>query len=568
MVLFSKSHLFVSLLFFSLSLSAEPPKIIISELYRDPLGTETSLGGGLSHEFIELTNISTDTFYIDSMLITDGTQADSVVPWNTELAGHGQCVFGKNYLLPSQCALILDPDYEAAIAANAACRFNISPGTLILTVNNNDLGDGLQSDDGVLLFKGSKKVISRVLFCASDELWESSTVPTTKIRLTSPPNKEGVSAVPVSFLFDTIVFDNSSNGITPGSFEGLRDLWFAEWKLGEVDTISETILCSLRCVYCGDSAVSSVNWRVSAGNILIEERQALMTSEILALQIVIPLGKGDVTFQIGAKSKWLIDCQMYKAIDSCIYITEIYPKANAGETEWFELFNNSKTSTFNLQHWRFGNNEDMVELVDSRYSLGPGEYVVVCKDESLLKVQYPDVTRKIEPRIWHTLNNYNDTIIVFATNNILVDKIIYDSKNLDGWGNQSIERIDVNGLADDGSRWRVAVSPSPGAPSRSRVFVNKHMETGPTPFTPNGDGRNDLLMIRVPNVYANNITISIYSFDGRKVKEFKGPLQDTYFWDGRKDNGAFAPVGPFFIIAEVVSQGSKVVYKNKGVLWR
>jgi hypothetical protein len=568
MVLFSKSHLFVPLLIFSLSLSADPPKIIISELYRDPPGTETSLNGGLSHEYVELTNISADTFYIDSMLITDGSQTDSVVPWNSGIKGHEQCVFGKNYLLPSQCALILDPDYETAITANPACKFNISPGTLILTVNNSELGDGLQSDDGVILFKGSKKVISRVLFCASDEQWESSTIPITKIRLTNPTNKEAVSVVPVAFLFDTTVFDYSSNGITPGYFELLKDLWFAEWKLGIFDTASEMVPCSLRCVHSGVSGALNVNWRVVAGGSLVNEGETLVTNGVLALSTILPLGKGDVTFQIGSKSKWLIDCQMYKTSDSCLTITEIYPKANSNETEWFELFNSSKTSTFNLQYWSFGNGEDKVEIAGSRCSIAPGEYVVICKDSSLLSVQYPAVSRKIEPHTWHTLNNYKDTIILYTSNNVLVDKVRYDSKDLDGWGNQSIERVDMNGLTGDGSKWKIAVSPSPGAPSRSRVFVNKQMETGPTPFTPNGDGKNDLLMIRVPGAYAISVTVSIYSFDGRKVKEFKGPLQDTYFWDGKKENGTFAPVGPFFVIAEVVKQGSKTVYKNKGVLWR
>jgi hypothetical protein len=568
MVLFSKSHLFVSLLLFSLSLSAETPEIIISEIYRDPPGTETSLGGGLSHEFIELTNISNDTFYIDSMLITDGTQTDSIVPWITELAGHEQCVFGKNYILPSQSALILDPDYEAAITANPACRFNISSGTLILTVKNNDLGDGLQSDDGVLLFKGSKKGISRLLFSASDEPWESGNIPITKIRLTNPSNKEGVSLVPVSLLFGTPLFEFSSVGLTPGFFEELHEQWFAEWKLGRVDTVSETVLCSLRSVYCGISGISDVDWSVFTNSGIVKEGRSPVMHGILALSVTVPLNKGDVSFQIGGNSKWFIDCQVYKDINNSLTITEIYPKTNPGETEWFELLNHSKATTFNLQHWRFGNSEDMVELVNSRYSVGPGEYVVICKDSSLLRMQYPIISRKIEPPIWHTLNNYKDTIILYASDTTLIDKVSYDSKDLDGWGYQSLERVEINGLASNGSRWSVAVSPSPGAPGRAHVFENKKMETGPIPFTPNGDGRDDLLMIRIPYTYATSIIISIYSFDGRKMKEFKGPLQDSYFWDGKKDNGAFAPVGPFFVIAEVKSQDGKIIYKNKGVLWR
>ena len=568
MVFFVKSLLFISQVFFAISFSAEPPKIIISELYRDPTGTESSLGGGLSHEFIELTNISSDTFFVDSLIITDGNEADSVVPWDEELSGYEQCVFGRNYLLPSQSALILDPDYKAAIAANPACRFNISPGALILTVNNNDLGDGLQSDDGVVLYKGSKKEIRQVLFCASDEMWELRVAPNSKIRLSDPPNKEASSVVPVSILFGSTVLELNSSGITPGVFEGLKDQWFAEWKLGNVGVISDAVPCSLRCVYCGNASIKDVKWSVFAGNSLVLEELAAVKEGVFAVTVTVPKDKGDVVFQIGSKPGWLIDYQMYQTTDSCLSITEIYPKVKSGETEWFELFNSSRTRTFNLQHWRYGSREDLVEIIDSRFYVAPGEYVVICKDTSLLRMQHPVISRRIEPQIWLSLDNYKDTIFFLTSENILVDKAGYDSKDLAGWGYQSLERIDRNILAGGCSKWKVAVTSSPGAPSRARVFQGEKMETGPIPFTPNGDGRNDLFMIRIPYTYATTVMVSIFSFDGRKVKEFKGPPQDLYFWDGKRDNGVFAPVGPFFVIAELVSSGSKVTYRNKGVLWR
>ena len=60
------------------------------------------------------------------------------------------------------------------------------------------------------------------------------------------------------------------------------------------------------------------------------------------------------------------------------------------------------------------------------------------------------------------------------------------------------------------------------------------MEIGPIPFTPDGDMKNDLLEITMNVPSSKTFTLSIYSFDGRKIREFTGPVREKYLWDGRE----------------------------------
>jgi cytochrome c peroxidase len=91
---------------------------------------------------------------------------------------------------------------------------------------------------------------------------------------------------------------------------------------------------------------------------------------------------------------------------------------------------------------------------------------------------------------------------------------------------------------------------------------------GPLPFTPDGDGEGDLLSIRVALPAEAELRLSVYSFEGSKVRTFSGPAVQQYFWDGRTDNGALAAVGPFFVIAEVQTPSGVRTIRKKGVLWR
>ncbi len=58
------------------------------------------------------------------------------------------------------------------------------------------------------------------------------------------------------------------------------------------------------------------------------------------------------------------------------------------------------------------------------------------------------------------------------------------------------------------------------------------MDIGPVPFSPNNDGRDDLLAITLKVPPGNSVTITIYGFDGRQEKQFANNLQSTLLWNG------------------------------------
>ncbi|MBN1306947.1 MAG: hypothetical protein JXA18_03455, partial [Chitinispirillaceae bacterium] len=117
-----------------------PAQLIVSELYRDPLGTESSLGGGASHEFVEITNLGPDSIALDSLFITNGLEADSIVPVRETLPGHEQCLYGGRMIAPGAVALILDPDYRRAIVEDTSRRFLLPAGTLLLQCGDGEFG--------------------------------------------------------------------------------------------------------------------------------------------------------------------------------------------------------------------------------------------------------------------------------------------------------------------------------------------------------------------------------------------------------------------------------------------
>jgi len=545
---------------------AGAPKIVITELFRDPSGAETALGGGLSHEFVEVTNVSPDTLILNNVWLTDGAEADSVVQWLSPLTGCDSCIYGTNRLLPSQSALILDRDYEAAVYANRSSAFAIPSNTLILTVNDNDIGNGLQSDDGILLYKGTSSRIDTVLFCAADSVWTENVVPDTKLKCTLPANKEGVSIAVKSFLFDKVEFSICERGVSPGIFDLAKGNVFTEWKITETDSLTNRY--TVRLAASDSKYRFTVNWSMTAGGMVVY--QSVVSGVNGCFEIVADIGKnqGDIVLTVDNMYQWLVDCKSYATADNSIRITEMYPKSAAGETEWFELANNSAVNSYNLSGWTIGNKEEMTSLIETQFVLGAKELVVVCKDSAALKKQFPLFTRILQPKHWHTLSNSEDTLLIKTADSITADIVTYNSKSLKGWGYQSLDRIEKTGTPAIPTKWKINATPTPGVPSKKAIAQNSKMEIGPIPFTPNNDGKNDLLKVTFPQNGLSDIACTIYSFDGKKICELSDIQNGICYWDGKTAEGKVAPVGPFFVVAEATLDGKVKEFRNKGILWR
>ncbi|MEO8771581.1 MAG: PKD domain-containing protein [Ferruginibacter sp.] len=96
-----------------------------------------------------------------------------------------------------------------------------------------------------------------------------------------------------------------------------------------------------------------------------------------------------------------------------------------------------------------------------------------------------------------------------------------------------------------------------------KVFCNNSQVFIPNAFTPNGDGKNDVLMVRSKGIVSVRF-FRIFNRWGEVVFERNNfpPNDPVYGWDG-KINGKFAAPGVFVYTAEVICEnGTPFVYKG------
>jgi hypothetical protein len=543
------------------------PEIIISEIYRDPFGAESSIGGGLSHEFVELTNLSRKTVSLTNVFITDGNDCDSIVPWISPIPGHEDCIYNKTELLPGQSALILDPDYPAAIKQNSLNRLPIAANTLILSINDKDLGNGLSSDDGLLLFKGTKSRIDTLYFCAADSLYESLQVPVSKVVLSNPANKEGLSVVP-SALMRKLVFELCTKGFTPGVYEYMQGAWYAEWETRDVSPVTNTFTAIIMTLYTGTEETLVIPWALFADGMNVK-RSALEIVNGFGSVTVINLAQNRTNiFEIDNKYTWNLYNSALVNDKSVIKASEINCRAAPDEPEWFEIVNKSKEDIINIQGYLFGNSESIFLMTNVKKLIMPNEYVVITKDSLQLRKKYPYLHTIIQPPVWHTLDNYKDTLLLLNADSLIIENCAYDSKMFKSWENQSIARTAFGTDSSGPQYWRIQDESNPGLPDFLSVKKVDKMTIGPIPFTPDNDGKDEFCAIYLPFTSAALLSLSIYGFDGKKLKTINIGNATEFFWNGKKDNNQYAPSGPFFVVAEYEKGNKKFKMRCRGILWR
>jgi hypothetical protein len=136
----------------------QPTHLLISEVMTNTLGREDVCPGGACNEFIELYNYGDEPVDLGGWLITDGDETDTIVAWRTSDLGSltlPGLIYDTLVLAPKGFALILDRDY-----ARGNQPYNIPSGTLILTTNDNDIGNGLSDSDTIKILNRTRTPIS------------------------------------------------------------------------------------------------------------------------------------------------------------------------------------------------------------------------------------------------------------------------------------------------------------------------------------------------------------------------------------------------------------------------
>ena len=596
------------LIILMMAVGAHALGVVITELHRDPAaGNKNAIPGGYSHSFIELTNFGPDTFFLRDAFLTNGKVCDSIMRFDAPIPGHEACVFDADYIPPGGIAVILPQNYLRGLEANPATIHPVAPGTVMLTVNNRNLGGGMANDDGMALFRGTRARIDSLVDLAADpEVYVSAPL-SGKIVL-SQRQPKGVSVIPVSLLLgDRKYVVSPREPLSPGRFESLRDGLYVEYTAtmsaqGSASlpraapspgTVSpQTVVrCSVAGIFVAED-IAGASWRLysrpssnvsgggvteidngvfdqHAGGMTGNQRRFLLTFDIAPeqRQYVFEVRLGD-----GRTVSFPLDLSTFWADAGTLVITELYPKggtAAAGQPEWFELKNVSSADV-NMNGWMFANSKDTAVIITSDFILPPGRYAVASRDTAALLRRYRQIPNLIRPARWLTLNSFNDTLSVLSPRGVLVDRAVYRSAWFSGWTAQSLERVFAGGTGSDSSSWVLCDRPTPGGPGSAahwRAASAPSIEIGPVPFTPNGGGVDNVLSIRMTAPPGVRATIKIFGFDGKLLRTFTGE-RELILWDGTTDNGRPAPPGAIYVVAEFTSGGGRQIIKKKGVLWR
>jgi hypothetical protein len=267
-----------------------------------------------------------------------------------------------------------------------------------------------------------------------------------------------------------------------------------------------------------------------------------------------------------------------------VVINEILQNPLTGGQDWIELYNNS-SKVVNLKDWQLANFDndtiDNFKIIPTNYILQPNDYVVLGKDSTFIKQNYPfALPGKFLFSELPIYNNDSGTVYL-VYNSQIIDKVSY----LDAWhfdlldvtDGVSLERIDPSGMSSSEFNWHSAAEDvgfaTPGRiNSQYRPVVSSgEISLSADVFSPDNDGYEDVLQISYeltsPGLLGKT---QVFDDRGRLVRTiFTNELMGTsgtFTWDGLTDSQIKASIGVYVLVVEVFSTDGGVFFtKQKAI---
>lgn len=240
-----------------------------------------------------------------------------------------------------------------------------------------------------------------------------------------------------------------------------------------------------------------------------------------------------------------------------VVINELYAMPLPSQSEWVEVVNTTDWA-LDLRGWQLVDRSGIVGTIETAFSIGSGRFAICSEDRG-----FADFWPSVDPEQivvlspWPTLNDSGDEIRLLDPNGVAVDSARFGSE-ADLRRGYSLERVEPHLDGFDSASWLICVFPdgaTPGAPNSVSGVLSEgsgviHVE--PDPFSPDGDGHEDVLLIRVHlPVRYGRVTLRVFDLLGRAVKalaedERCGP-ERVFAWDGRTDAGDPCRPGAYLV---------------------
>ena len=551
---------------FALTLTRPASGLVLNEIMYDPDGDEGS------DEFIELYNDATFPVSLQGWRISDGESEDSIVALEQGLQA-----------LAGQYVLILDPDY---MDEGSATYDGLIPQTaLVVTISGSTFGSrGLSNS--------SPEQISLV-----DN--QGHTVSSYTYSLGNPPGYSDEKIFPGGGDTTSNWADATQHHGTPGARNSVtppdRDLTLAQ--LYSVPPFPQR----------GDSFVV---WSVvqNRGQLALtdtlrffELTSALSETSLVRLWTTPVLSQGDsVSFDAPLWMSESVTRRFYARLSGTddrpendsrgltvspggvvgtLLINEIMYSPEPQRSEWVELVNTAPFAQ-SLSGWSFGDGTGIADTA-RRFHLADtlveaNGFVVLAADSTVF---YENVPPAVPIQVWGhapiTLNNNGDSLVLYDANGAPADRVDYRPS----WGNGttgfSLERVSTSSSSNDPLNWASSLDSTGATPGRvnSRTFLSSGAAADiitlePNPFSPDGDGRDDILFIRYRLSQADSrLDLKIYDVRGREVRQLANNVAATFsgeiLWDGKDAAGRDLPTGLYIVYLEALGKGGTRVQSAK-----
>ena len=266
-------------------------------------------------------------------------------------------------------------------------------------------------------------------------------------------------------------------------------------------------------------------------------------------------------------------------VKNSLVINEIMYAPVSAQSEWIELYNPNLVS-INIQNWKISDSDssDKQKITNKSLLLTANSFVLISADSGLTNYFDLNYSPIFVIKSLPALNNNQDHIFIFDNNNNIIDEVNY----LDDWGGDtgvSLERINPKLASNDSSNWNSCVDLKGGTPGQQNsIFVevlpsNARLSISPDPFSPDGDGRDDVTIISYQLPFnLSQIHVKIYDVRGRLVRFLvnnqPSGINNSIIWDGRNNDGNICRMGIYIVYLEAIhiSQGVVNTIKKSVVL--
>jgi hypothetical protein len=532
--------------------------MVLNEIMYNPDGDENT------DEFIELYNESASRVYLQGWKVSDGEGVDSIV-----LLGQDPVV------QPGQYVLILDPDY---FSDNSTTYDGLIPeDALVVTINNSTFGANNLSNsraEKISLINEDSNVVSAFTYSLgnNDGYSEEKILPeagdlasnwTNSIQHHGTPGGRNSVTPPDSDLAISQLYSEPACPQAGDSFT----IWCEAVNTGRAAYSDTLAVFEVRA-----SPVETLSVGIWATAVLAPDEAVLFHARLLmengaTRQFCARLSGHD---ERSNNDERCIIVSSTNAIGTLL-LNEIMYAPESQRSEWIELAN-ATAFTLPFANWSIGDGTSIADAT-RRYrfpqiALESNGFIVIAADSSIF---FENVPVSAAIFVWNssaiTLNNTGDSLVLYDADGNIADRVDYRPSWGDGENGYSLERISLHALSNDPLNWATSLDSTGATPGRinSRSLpesgINDALLTlAPNPFSPDGDGHDDLLMIRYNLEHADSrLDLKIYDVRGREMRRLANNAPAGYagevLWDGTSDSGRDLPTGIYIVYLEALGKG-------------